>query len=72
MKFLFTPHFVIFIAFSNGKSTCVEDFIADTYCDDDNNNADCDFDGGMTYFQSSLISKLLTMLVQSLRRLLPT
>ena len=31
---------------SGSGGTCIEDWIGDDYCDDINNNIDCNFDGG--------------------------
>ena len=28
------------------KGSCLDDFIGDSYCDDENNNEGCNYDGG--------------------------
>ena len=31
------------------KGSCLDDYIGDEFCDDENNNDGCDYDGGKTF-----------------------
>ena len=32
------------------SASCIDDFIGDRYCDEENNNPECDHDGGIKCF----------------------
>ena len=47
LLYLLRVFLIIQIITTSVNGSCLDDYIGDDYCDDENNNPGCDHDGGM-------------------------